>query len=191
LQAADPEIQLVRPLLAITRAQITAFCQAQGLIPWEDSSNGDLTYARNRLRLDILPLLRQYLNPQTDRILAQAAEILSAEVEYLDGQTDILWQRCWDARHNRLDCRILAAAPLALQRRVMRQWLRQGIPQQITFAHVDKLVALITAPNRSQTDPLPGGAIARISTGWIELIQSSPREPKPESIPSQVGSETD
>ncbi|NJN20037.1 MAG: tRNA lysidine(34) synthetase TilS [Leptolyngbya sp. RL_3_1] len=187
LQGADPEIQLVRPLLAITRAQLTEFCQAQGLTFWEDSSNGDRAYARNRLRLDILPLLRQHLNPQADRTLAHAAEILSAEVEYLDGQTDLLWQRCWDADYNRLDCRVLAAAPLALQRRVMRQWLRQSTPQQISFAHVEKLVALITAPNRSQTDPLPGGAIARMRAGWIEWIQARPPDPSA----SQVDSETD
>ncbi len=175
LSGTSLEIQLVRPLLNLTRAQITDFCQAHNLSIWEDSTNADPIYARNRLRLDVLPLLRQHLNPQADRTLAQTAEILSAEVEYLDNQTQILWQGCWDAAHNRLNRQALAMAPLALQRRVIYRWLGQNTPQQIRFAHVDKLVQLITAPNRSQTDPLPGGAIARVKDGWIELMGANAR----------------
>ncbi|MDA0867172.1 MAG: tRNA lysidine(34) synthetase TilS [Cyanobacteria bacterium] len=174
LQERDPKVQLVRPLLNCTRAQITEFCQTQMLSIWEDSTNCDRTYARNRLRLDLLPWLRQHFNPQVDRTLAQAAEILSAEVDYLDTQTDLLWQQCWDTSHHCLDRRVLALAPLALQRRVLYRWVKQIAPRQIRFTHVEKLVVLITAPNRSQTDPFPGGAIARVSDPWIEILQTNP-----------------
>jgi tRNA(Ile)-lysidine synthase len=189
LQSDDPAIQLVRPLLNITRAQITGFCQTQDLPFWEDSTNRDLTYARNRLRLEVLPLLRQHFNPQVDRTLAQTAEILSAEVDYLADQANSLWQRCWDAQHNRLDRRPLTAAPLALQRRVIRHWLEQTTLKQVSFAHGEKLVALITAPNRSQTDPLPGGVIARTCNGWIELVPANPVDSL--ASPLQDDSETD
>ncbi|MGD1905123.1 MAG: tRNA lysidine(34) synthetase TilS [Leptolyngbyaceae cyanobacterium] len=161
LQADNPTIQLVRPLLEITRSQITDFCQTQNLIIWEDETNADPTYARNRLRLEVLPQLRQHLNPQVDRTLAQAAEILTAEVDYLEAQIHRLWQQCWDGQQQRLNRDLLRDKPLALQRRVMRRWLKTVSLRQVQFTHVEKLVALIHAPNRSQTDPLPGGANAR------------------------------
>jgi tRNA(Ile)-lysidine synthase len=62
----------------------------------------------------------------------------------------------------------LRKAPLALQRRVMRQVL-QEILHASSFEQIEKLTALITAPNRSQTDPFPGGAIAQVEGDWIYL----------------------
>jgi tRNA(Ile)-lysidine synthase len=50
----------------------------------------------------------------------------------------------------------------------MRQVL-QEILHASSFEQIEKLTALITAPNRSQTDPFPGGAIARVEGDWIYL----------------------
>jgi tRNA(Ile)-lysidine synthase len=69
----------------------------------------------------------------------------------------------------RLNRRILQKSPLALQRRVMRQVLQQILPDAPNFEHIEKLTALIIAPNRSQTDPFPGGAIAQVQGDWILL----------------------
>jgi tRNA(Ile)-lysidine synthase len=37
------------------------------------------------------------------------------------------------------------------------------------FEQIEKLVTLLESPNRSQTDPFPGGAIARVEADWIVL----------------------
>jgi tRNA(Ile)-lysidine synthase len=47
--------------------------------------------------------------------------------------------------------------------------LQSVLPVAPQFEHIEKLVALITAPNRSQTDPLPGGTIAGVMGNWIWL----------------------
>lgn len=176
----DASLLLVRPLLEISRTQTGNFCQEQKIGIWEDSTNQDLRYARNRIRLELLPLLRQF-NPQAEMTLAQTAEILMAEVEYLENETDRLLSRATEIDHlqfsqfevasiqciNRL---VLCEAPLALQRRVMRRLLQEYLPVHPNFNHVEKLTALINAPNRSQTDPFPGGAIAKVQHPWILLI---------------------
>ena len=69
----------------------------------------------------------------------------------------------------KLNRRVLRSAPLALQRRAMRQILQQILPCNPNFEHIEKLTALITAPNRTQTDPFPGGAIASVDKDWIWL----------------------
>lgn len=51
-------IMLVRPLLEITRSQTEQFCQEFKLPIWEDSTNQDLQYARNRIRQELLPYLQ-------------------------------------------------------------------------------------------------------------------------------------
>jgi tRNA(Ile)-lysidine synthase len=184
-------ILLVRPLLEVTRAQTKDFCTDFQLPIWEDSTNEDLKYTRNRIRRELLPYLQENFNPQVESALAQTAELLQAEVEYLEQAADRL--RCeamrggveeWEKRGVgevskelllsppftlKLNRRILQKAPLALQRRVMRYCLQQILPCAPSFEQIEKLTALITAPNRSQTDPFPGGAIAKVENDWIDL----------------------
>jgi tRNA(Ile)-lysidine synthase len=171
------EIMLVRPLLEITRAQTAHFCQEFQLPIWEDSTNQDLKYARNRIRQELIPYLQQNFNPQIESALAQTAELLQAEVEYLEQAAQQLRQQAMmesegeASQDTKINRRVLQTAPLALQRRVIRQMLQQALPYAPTFEQIEKLTALITASNRSQTDPFPGGAIARVEGEWICLRQ--------------------
>ncbi|MFS0513570.1 tRNA lysidine(34) synthetase TilS [Nostoc sp. UIC 10607] len=173
-------IMLVRPLLEITRSQTEQFCQEFKLPIWEDSTNEDLQYARNRIRQELIPYLRENFNPQVESALAQTAELLQAEVEYLEKAAQELREKAmsWGIGDEedsltllplRLNRRVLQKAPLALQRRVMRQVLQQILTDAPSFEHIEKLTALIIAPNRSQTDPFPGGAIAQVEGDWICL----------------------
>lgn len=172
----DPHLWLVRPLLEITRAETAQFCQDYPLEVWEDTTNQNWHYARNRIRQELLPYLQTHFNPQIEQVLAQTAELLQAEVEYLESAAMALRQQAAaeDRRDEgankkapRLNRSLLKSAPLALQRRVMRQFLQAILPIAPKFEHIEKLVSLIAAANRSQTDPFPGGAIAQVEGEWI------------------------
>lgn len=166
-QLAD-NVQLVRPLLEVTREETGQFCQDFDLKVWEDSTNDDLKYARNRIRKELLPYLHQNFNPQVTSNLAQTAELLQADVEYLEQAARELREQAMESQYPiKLNRRILQKAPLALQRRVMRQILLEILTQSPNFEHIEKLVSLITAPRRSQTDPFPGGSIAFVEDDWI------------------------
>lgn len=168
-----PTVQLVRPLLDITRAQTAQFCQDNDLPIWEDSTNHDLTYARNRLRLEVLPYLATHLNPQVELALSQTADLLQAEVEFLEQEATRLHETVISREDaSRFNRQTLRQAPMALQRRAIRQILRTHLPTAPNFDHVEKLVALLHAPNRSQTDPFPGGAIAQVDGDWICFLRN-------------------
>lgn len=169
-------VQLVRPLLEMTRAETSGFCQQAHLPVWEDSTNQNLQYARNRIRQVLLPQLKAEFNPQVEQALAQTAELLRADVEYLETMAATLWQQGFEAiqvEHHPLQYRLnramLRTAPLALQRRVIRLALKQMLPRSPTFEQIEKCLALLTAPNRSQTDPFPGGTIAQVNGDWIQF----------------------
>lgn len=168
----DSNIILVRPLLEITRTQTGQFCQDSQLPVWEDSTNQDLKYARNQIRQELIPYLRENFNPQVESALFQTAELLQAEVEYLEQAARQLHEQVVNQENSdifQLNRCILNKAPLALQRRVMRQVLQQIMPSAPSFEHIEKLTELITAPNRSQTDPFPGGKIAKVEGDWISF----------------------
>lgn len=173
-QRLQGNILLIRPLLEITRSQTGQFCQDLQLPVWEDSTNDDLQYARNRIRQELLPYLQQNFNPQVESALAQTAELLQAEVEYLEQAACELREEAEELISSDiplicLNRQILQTAPLALQRRVMRQVLQSILPCAPNFEHVEKLTTLISAPNRSQTDPFPGGAIALVEDKWLYI----------------------
>ena len=171
-----PGLDLVRPLLNVTRAETGEFCRSLALPVWEDSTNQDWRYARNRIRQQLIPDLQTHFNPQVETALAQTAELLRADVAYLEQQAEVLWAEAFPMpiapdSSWKLKRSVLQSAPLALQRRVIRRWLQQILPTAPSFEQIEKLVGLITAPNRTQTDPLPGGAIAQVEADWILIKQ--------------------
>jgi tRNA(Ile)-lysidine synthase len=161
---------LVRPLLNFSRAETGKFCRDQHIPVWQDPHNDDRRHTRNRIRLDLLPYLQQQFNPQTERHLAQTVELLAADVAYLEQQAEILRQQVVVDAPPGLKRLPLQTAPLALQRRVVRQFLRDQLPHHPNFAQIEKVVQLIHAPNRCQTDPLSGGAIAQVQGDQIILV---------------------
>jgi tRNA(Ile)-lysidine synthase len=75
--------RLVRPLLAITREQTAAYCQARGLAWREDASNEDERFARARVRKLLVPALRE-IHPAAESNVLRTARLLGEEAELLD-----------------------------------------------------------------------------------------------------------
>lgn len=177
----DNQVWLVRPLLDLTRQDTGDFCSARQLPVWQDATNQDLGYRRNRIRQELMPYLRSHFNPTVETSLAQTAEIFAAEVAYLEAEATQLYDRVvqplgpgWQLHRP-----TLRAAPLALQRRVVRQLLQAILPRPPQFEHIDKLVRLAAAPHRSQGDPLPGGWVARVDRDWLVLEPPTDSSDKP------------
>ncbi|WP_035986382.1 tRNA lysidine(34) synthetase TilS [Leptolyngbya sp. KIOST-1] len=172
--APNSAVAVVRPLLALTRQQTGEFCRQFDLPVWQDATNQDTRYARNRIRLELLPYLRSHFNPGLEMTLAHTAEVLAAEVDLLETLAAELHAAAvtppaTDGGGWKIQRSPLRAAPLALQRRVLRRVLQQATVAQVGFDHVEKLVALLVAPNGSQSDPFPGGAIAVVQGDWVEV----------------------
>ncbi len=66
--------RIVRPLLGVRRAEVEAFLRERGQAWREDGSNRDLSLTRNRVRQELMPLLRGF-NPGIDALLARTAVI--------------------------------------------------------------------------------------------------------------------
>ena len=67
-----------RPLLKKTRAEIMEYCDKNNLSPNNDSSNSDITYRRNYLRLNVIPALEK-VNPSVKESLNTLAEVAMSE----------------------------------------------------------------------------------------------------------------
>ncbi|WIA17839.1 hypothetical protein OEZ85_009345 [Tetradesmus obliquus] len=77
------QLPLVRPLLQLDRSSTLAVCNLTGTQFWEDSTNSDQRFTRNRVRLSVLPLLTA-INARAVQHIAVASEVLQAEDELLE-----------------------------------------------------------------------------------------------------------
>ena len=71
-------VNLIRPMLGVTRTEVVNYLQVKGQAFRQDSSNFDRRLTRNRIRHELLPLLRKKYQPALDRIILQSMEIIGA-----------------------------------------------------------------------------------------------------------------
>jgi tRNA(Ile)-lysidine synthase len=160
---------LVRPLLEVSRGETYQFCQQFQLPIWEDITNQNLYYARNRIRIEVLPHLKTHFNPQVEKALAQTAELLRADVEYLEAISLKYLQANITSDQQGLNRQALRDVSLAIQRRVMRHFFENYLHKIPNFEQVEALVYLINAPNGTQTPSLFHGIRAKVQGDWIRL----------------------
>jgi tRNA(Ile)-lysidine synthase len=70
--------RIVRPLLGVRRSEVEAFLRSREQSWREDSSNRDTTLTRNRVRHELMPMLRSF-NPKVDELLARTAAVARDE----------------------------------------------------------------------------------------------------------------
>lgn len=190
----QPVVQLVRPLLELTREETAAECARRRLPVWEDPTNRDAAAAaRNALRLRALPEL-EAVNARAVPHLAALAELLAADVQALEDAARAALRRACEAaaasdagtsggagggsKLASLDRASLLGEPLALQRRALRRWLRAGLGRAPTFEQVEEARSLLSAPAGASGSTLPGGAWVRVAGGVMMLTRSTPAPQK-------------
>lgn len=165
------QVQLVRPLLGVQRADLLRYLRTQDLTWREDSTNQDLHFARNRLRHTVLPALAT-LNPNVVHTLTRTAALLQQETDRLaalDQETLVTvllepaWSlaqvQAWQAQSHAqqrttapvravLDATRLRTLPPATQRGVLRE--AYALVTQVAivpdFAHTEALLVALQPP---------------------------------------------
>ncbi|MCY4024610.1 MAG: tRNA lysidine(34) synthetase TilS [Anaerolineaceae bacterium] len=161
-----PQLTLLRPFLDVPRRELRAWGRRQGLEPRQDASNDDRRLRRNRLRHDILPLLRDF-DPRVERSLLRLSENAARDHDYLQRQ---LQQAAGKGlRHSeqrvRLSRSTFNALHPALQGQLALNALRDLGGTEAGVGHVERLVSLAASGRTGQACSLPGGIQLRIDYG--------------------------
>lgn len=166
---------LVRPLLSLERAEILASLRERGLEWREDETNRDPGFARNRLRHEILPLLREHFNPALDQTLAHLATLARDEEDFwlnhilpgaaLQPPTGPVWK---------LRTSDLTSIHPALARHLVRRGIEKikGNLRSIDFAHVETILEMARASEGSNRVQLPSLDVYR-SFDWLRIAPAS------------------
>jgi tRNA(Ile)-lysidine synthase len=119
------------PLLGLRRAETVELCQHLELDVFHDPTNDDPRWRRNRVRHEVLPLLESVSERDVAAVIARQAELLADDAAVLNQLACTL---------DPTDAKGLAAAPVALARRALRQWLADPYPPDA--AALDRVLAV-------------------------------------------------
>jgi tRNA(Ile)-lysidine synthase len=149
-------LRVARPLLRVARSTTLAYCSQFGLALVDDASNQSRAYTRNRVRLDLLPLLEQF-NPAIREVLARTADLVAEDDAVLSSLVTELRSRL--AQGNEWDLHAWRSQPRALQRRLLRLGLGSLVGGLIDIrdAPVEDALDLLQTGEPNQTYHLPYG----------------------------------
>ena len=139
--------KIIRPLIECSRAEIEEYCQEHKIGYRIDSSNKEVIYFRNKIRLELLPSLAKDYNKNIKDITLRLQNIVSEVSAYLNQETELLFKEV--ARRENpetviIDLRKFISLPLALKRRIIRKAIEvvKGNLCSISFRHNSEILKL-------------------------------------------------
>ncbi len=156
--------------------------------PREDRSNEDVRFLRNRVRRELLPILKGY-NPSLRETLARNAMLIGADERYLDELTTALYRTGSVERKDdtiRLPLDWLREQPLALRWRLLRRTANDlaGDMVGLEARHIIQIDALLDAGRTGKSLNLPGGLRAVLEYDAL-TITSSPANTQQVATPRE------
>jgi tRNA(Ile)-lysidine synthase len=173
-----PAATLIRPMLAISRREVLDYLSYLGQTFREDATNQDRQFMRNRIRHDLLPLLKQEYAPGVVESLLRLGKLAAAAQQVVAAAAEQLADRAVTV--SRTDELMIACPELAdAERHLVREmlvtvWQRQGWPlAAMGFAEWQAL-AEMTCGDRSDAKRMFPGAVTAHRRGEKLTLSAAP-----------------
>ena len=178
--------EIVRPLLTTSRSDIEAYLAGHGLTHVEDCTNADESYARNRIRRQVVPVLRQ-LNPRLTESAAETMGYLRSDNDYLNAQAAAACAHArWAEDDLVIEARYIAQLPAAIAPRAARRMLEMmgDGNTDCSAAHLKAIVDLAAGEDPSAVAFLPHGRL--VQRVYKDLLFTTQSEPLPPFSPTPL-----
>ena len=160
----EQNIAVIRPLLDVSRREIEEYCAERNLMPRRDHTNEEPVYMRNRIRLQLLPYLRQEYNPNISAGLNRLAASAAAD-------SDFIWQEAEKAYGQAVvretgemvefSLEILDSFHPAIRIRLYHRALTViGAAEDVAASHLEGIEQILKSDSPSASWNLPGDAAA-------------------------------
>lgn len=172
----DPVPRLWRPLLEVRRADTIAYCKDRDINYRDDTTNYMEDFARNRVRLNLMPALAEQLNPRIVHALGRLARTAATQLDFMEACAEEHWSvvspegvdangMLWLRRDK------LAELHPALQALVLRRaWTSvTGDSRRLTEGHLQHMASIASGKVSGKAVTLPGGYAARADSEWLKI----------------------
>ncbi len=167
VRTLDPSIPIVRPLLDVWHAETEQYCESNGLVPLRDASNASVEFMRNRIRLELIPLLETY-NPQIRQTILRNSSVLASDQALLDELLNTPWREVvfrGGETFLAFDLARLEQCSLAVRRQLLLRAARHLEPgEQIDSAVLNRALEFISGSRGRRADFAAGLSLYRESS---------------------------
>jgi tRNA(Ile)-lysidine synthase len=174
---------IVRPLLALDRERVRALA-AEAELPFrDDPTNADPLYARNRIRNEILPVLRE-LSPAAEQVIAETQAELAEESEALEELAADALREAGAEAGGVIAAESLAELPAALRRLALRALAERvaGGTVPLGRERAAAIWRLAQEPEGGVIE-LGGGVEAQVEQGHVRFRTGPAAEPEERTLP--------
>ena len=171
-------VKFVRPLLEVTQEEILGYLKANRIAYRNDATNKEKKFFRNKVRLELMPLLKKRYNPNIREVLANLSQNLSFDYDFLLREAQKNFKRLGrppSGKHQiSFDTRALTKEHPAMQRLLLRLGLEKlkGDTRRLTSKHMEELEELISSRPNGSIVHLPQKLAARKGPHNIKLYIS-------------------
>ncbi|MBL8891875.1 MAG: tRNA lysidine(34) synthetase TilS [Planctomycetaceae bacterium] len=186
---------LIRPLLSETRQRLRDYLHSIGQEFWDDPTNTDLRWTRNRVRCSVLPWLRQNFSTDIDQSLLRLSELASDHQKMLQYLAETNRAAVLELTNQSLvvDVRPWSALPENVVRSLLIYWWeRANLPlQEMDFDHWCRLTRIAfrtseaNSPDRWPSEfHFPGHVVAKRSGGILRISVDPMKTPNDSTFPA-------
>lgn len=186
-----PSVQLVRPFLHNTKAQIKAYQRIHQIPYREDESNAESIYTRNRLRHEVIPLLETE-NPSWKQQASHFSKMVLETSQFLEKQVEQCFLKLVSKNDHQLRCEIHPFQELdgILKRLLLEKMIRQFSDNtfECSFVKQDQLLQMIASPKPNMQMKLNKDYQFVKSYDWFSFERTSSLQVFTEQIIPDFGS---
>lgn len=135
--------RIIRPLINTDRSEIEAYCNQKGLEYCTDSTNNIEEYTRNKIRLNIIPMIKKEFNENIAVTMARTAELMADEDSFMESLAKNAYNEC-EIEPKRISIDRLLTYDKVIQRRIVRIGFidYSADLHDISYDHVENVLAL-------------------------------------------------
>ena len=176
------EGRVIRPLLEVWREEIESFAREQGVPYCLDSSNLKRDYLRNRLRLELIPMIEKEYQPNFRAVIMRASVIFREENDYLERGAEEAYQKIVQEGKDALSFKFSGYQSLdkAIQWRVVQKMLiriygREMSCEEEEWPDVNPVYRTLHQPVPSFFLELPHGVCLEKRYDIVSLVKGRAR----------------
>lgn len=132
---------IIRPLIECTRAEIEKYCEENGIEYITDSTNLDDTYARNRIRLNVIPQLKK-INPSFEQAAERLITSANEDESYFSAITEEIINKA--KTENGYNTKILSDCHNAVMRRAVSAIIEKETGASAETVHIDNVCSILS-----------------------------------------------
>ncbi len=171
---SDVKIKIIRPLLDAGRSEIEDYCKNHELTPRTDFTNLQPVYARNKIRLELIPYADKLLGTDIAASMGRLARTAGEDSEFI-------WTYVKDLKHRAEESSshdetgekgtkrafslslLQEAAPALLSRLIADVFAEMGLSKDVSFVHIDAARELIMKGETGKKTDFPHGYVLSVS----------------------------